>query len=225
MSTHEQGECVYRYPHPAVAADLAIFGLREGRLMVLLIKRGGEPFMGSWALPGGFLNPEEDLDSCARRELSEETGLEVEYLKQFAIFSAPHRDPRERVISVAYLALVPADRVNPMAGSDAADVTWRYVDELPDLAFDHAQIIQEATAALRREAEGLAILLNLMPQRFTLSRLQMAFEAICGAAADKRNFRARILSSELVEATDEMERGSHRPAQLYERRPKARTGD
>jgi len=227
LSTHEPeaGRFVYKYPHPAVASDLAIFGLRGGRLMILLIRRGGEPFLGSWALPGGFLNPTEDLDACARRELQEETGLEVAYLKQFGIFSAPDRDPRERVISVAYLALVPADRVNPEAGSDAADVAWRFVDDLPPLAFDHAEIIREATAALRREAEGLEILLNLMPRRFTLSRLQSAYEAICGASADKRNFRARILASGLVEATEEMERGSHRPAQLYERRPKVLNGE
>ena len=222
LSTHEYGGYQsggYRYdfPHPAVATDLAIFSLESERLILLLIERGEDPFRGQWALPGGFLKPDEDLDRCARRELLEETHLDVAFLKQFGIFSSPNRDPRQRVISVAYLALVPADRQLPVAGSDASGVRWCPIDALPELAFDHARIVETAIGALRAEVEGIDILLNLMPEEFTLSRLQGVYEAICGQTTDKRNFRARVLASGRIRATDRMERGPYRPAQLYER--------
>lgn len=217
MSTHEEGWFRYRYPHPAVATDIAIFTIRDGSLMLLLIQRRDPPFAGDWALPGGFLMMDEDLDACARRELREETGVDAEFLEPFGNFSAPDRDPRERVISVAYLALIRADKLNPIAGSDAASVRWFEAAKLPSLAFDHAQIVADAMAALRTRVSEPGMLLNLMPDRFTLSQMQQAYEIICGAPVDKRNFRARILESGLVSETDEMERGAHRPARLFER--------
>ena len=217
MSTHEATGFYYPYPHPAVATDIAIFTIRHARLMLLLIQRGGPPFEGEWALPGGFLMMDEDLDTCARRELREETDVDADYLEHFGNFSAPDRDPRERVISVAYLALIPADRLNPTAGSDAASVRWFELSDLPPLAFDHDRIISAAVAALRSRAVDQGMLLHLMPARFTLSQMQQAWEIICGLAADKRNFRARVLESGLIVETDEMERGAHRPARLYAR--------
>ncbi len=217
MSTHEDGSFTYRYPHPAVATDIAIFTLREGRLAVLLIERGEEPFQGDWALPGGFLRPDEDLISCARRELCEEAGVEAPLLRQFGVFSAPDRDPRDRVISVAYLALLSSDRLKPQAGSDAADARWFAVADLPALAFDHRQIVEAALAALRSVAEATDILLDLMPARFTLTRLQAAYEIVTSQVADKRNFRARVLESGLLQETEDMERGPHRPARIYRR--------
>jgi len=207
----------YPYPHPAVATDVAIFTLRDGALAVLLIRRKGEPFEGAWALPGGFLKEDEDLDACAARELSEEAGLSAGVLQHFGNFSAPERDPRERVISVAYFALVSSDRVTPEAGSDAAEARWFAISSLPALAFDHTEIVQRALVALRSGLLTSDILLALLPARFTLSSLQEAFEAVSGEAADKRNFRKRIIGSGIVRESDEFERGSHRPARLYER--------
>jgi len=139
----------YRYPHPAVAADVCLFSERDEGLCLLLIARRNEPFRGLWALPGGFLEPDEDLDSCARRELLEETGLDAPALRQFGVFSDPRRDPRERVISVAYVGVISSTDSWPDAGTDAAAARWFPVEALPSLAFDHAQIVARARAALR----------------------------------------------------------------------------
>ena len=208
----------YSHPHPAVATDIAIFTLREGRLSLLLIKRRDDPFKGRWALPGGFLKMDEDLDACARRELREETNVDAGFLAHFANFSAPKRDPRERVISVAYLALVNSTAVVLKAATDASDARWWPVDELPSrLAFDHAQIIGEALKALRSHAEGLEILFALLPEKFTLSEFQAVYEAVAGKPADKRNFRKKVQTSGLVTETDEFETGNFRPARLYKR--------
>jgi 8-oxo-dGTP diphosphatase len=139
----------YEYPHPAVAVDIVVFAMGETGLSLALIRRGSEPFMGRWALPGGFLEADEDLDACARRELEEETGAKVAALRQFAVFSDPRRDPRERTISVAYYALVGIDEVNLKAASDAAAAAWFAIDDLPPLAFDHADIVATALIAMR----------------------------------------------------------------------------
>lgn len=138
----------YAYPHPAVTTDIALFSLGSEGLKLLLVKRKAPPFDGQWALPGGFLEMDETLEACAARELREETGIEAVHLTQFHAFSAPDRDPRERVISVAFLGLLPADAAPPMAGSDAADVRWHNADALPPLAFDHAEIVRMAQAHL-----------------------------------------------------------------------------
>jgi 8-oxo-dGTP diphosphatase len=217
LSTHEVRTYSYEHPHPAVATDIAIFTLEKGRLALMLIRRGAEPYKGRWALPGGFLQPHEDLDTCARRELIEETHVETPLLVQFGVFSAPNRDPRERIISVAYLALLQSDQVIPVAGSDAAAARWFDATDLPSLAFDHAKIVEVALAALRTRLDDTDILLNLMPQRFTLSQLQAAHDAVSGEQSDKRNFRAKILAKCLVRPTDDVERGAHRPAKLYVR--------
>jgi 8-oxo-dGTP diphosphatase len=217
LSTHEDEVFTYPYPHPAVAADIAIFTLRGGRLAILLIRRGGAPFKNSWALPGGFLRPDEDLDACARRELEEETAVETALLRQFGVFSDPRRDPRERVISVAYLALLPSDQAVATAGSDASATRWSLVGELPKLAFDHASIIEAAIRSLRSLVQSGEILLSLVPERFTLGQLQEAYEGVMGEPADKRNFRARFLASGLLRESGELERGPHRPARLFVR--------
>jgi 8-oxo-dGTP diphosphatase len=205
----------YPYPHPAVATDIAIFTLKAGRLALLLIERGQEPFAGRWALPGGFLREDEDLETCARRELQEETGFDAAMLLHFANFSAPRRDPRERVISVAYLALLPSDNVTLRADSDAAAAEWFDVATLPHLAFDHDEIVRHALVSLRKRAGDFTILLALLPERFTLGALQSAFEAVAGHATDKRNFRKVALASDVIEETEALSRGSHRPARLY----------
>lgn len=206
----------YAYPHPAVATDIAVFTLRRGALNVLLIERAGDPFRGAWALPGGFLQPDEELDACARRELQEETSVEAEVLVHFGNFSAPDRDPRERVISVAYLALLASDELRLQADTDAAQARWFALDALPTLAFDHDVILKQALAALGARARTIQPLFALLPPRFTLSQLQGAYEAVIGEEAEKRNFRKMIAALDCVRETDDFVHGAHRPARLYE---------
>jgi 8-oxo-dGTP diphosphatase len=205
----------YPYPHPALTTDIAVFTLREGRLCVLLIERAEEPYAGAWALPGGFLRMDETLDACARRELMEETGVEASILFPFANYSEPDRDPRERVISAAYLALMPFDSMSPRADSDAAAVQWAHLDDLPQLAFDHADIVDGAQKALRSRCEAFEILFGLLPAKFTLSAFQAAYEAVMGEPADRRNLHKAVLASGLVSETGEMSQGRHRPARLF----------
>ncbi len=205
----------YPYPHPALTTDIAVFTLREGRLCLLLIERAEEPYAGAWALPGGFLRMDETLDACARRELLEETGVEASVLFPFANYSEPARDPRERVISAAYLALMPFNRLSPRADSDAAAVQWAHLDDLPPLAFDHADIVEGAQKALRSRCEAFQILFGLLPARFTLSAFQAAYEAVMGEPADRRNLHKAVLASGLIKETQETARGRHRPARLY----------
>lgn len=206
----------YAYPHPAVAADIVVFTLRLGALNVLLIERGAEPYLGAWALPGGFLQPDEELDQCARRELLEETGVDADLLVQFGNFSAPDRDPRERVISVAYLALLPSDELRLEAQTDAAQARWFPVGQLPRLAFDHDQILARALEVLGARARQITPLFALLPTRFTLSQLQGAYEAVTGEEAEKRNFRKMVAALDCVLETDDFAHGAHRPARLYE---------
>jgi len=182
----------YAYPHPAVATDICIFTVVAADLRLLLIKRAGAPFRGRWALPGGFLKADEDLDSCARRELMEETGVSTSALHQFGIFSDPKRDPRERVISVAYLALVREATAPLAAGSDAAAADWFSVGGLPELAFDHAVIVGKARDALRQLLKDTPAVFALVPEKFTLGQLQAVYEAVERVPLDKRNFRGDI---------------------------------
>lgn len=206
----------YPYPHPAVTADVALFTIQHERLQVLLIQRGRAPFVGAWALPGGFVNPQECLEECALRELMEETGVSGVYLEQLYTFGRPDRDPRERVISVAYYGLTPVLAVQPKAGSDAAQVAWFDADQLPEIAFDHAQIIAKARERLRAKLDYSTIAFQFMPKKFTLSELQGVYQTILGEALDKRNFRKRISALGLVKPTGDQRRdGKHRPAALY----------
>ncbi|AKH20450.1 NUDIX hydrolase [Sedimenticola thiotaurini] len=206
----------YQYPHPAVTTDVAVFTLLDQQLQLLLIRRGEEPYKGHWALPGGFLEIDEDLDSCAKRELKEETGVDDLYLEQLYTFGRPDRDPRERVISVTYYALVPADKLNLSAGSDAAEASWFPLQALPDLAFDHAEIILLARERLAAKTHYSTIAFQLMPETFTLSELQTVYEILRNEKLDKRNFRKWVLSLQLLEETGGKRRnGNHRPAKIY----------
>ena len=207
----------YPYPHPAVTTDVVVFTILDGRLSILLIKRANRPHQGCWALPGGFLDIDEDLDVCAARELQEETGIGGLYLEQLYTFGATHRDPRERVISVAYYALVPQDALaTPRAASDATEVGWYAFEDLPPLAFDHAQVIEMAHRRLVAKLDYSTIALQFMPEAFTLGQLQRVYEALLNQSLDKRNFRKRILSLELIEETGKQRRnGKHRPAREY----------
>lgn len=168
----------YKYPHPSVTTDCVIFGFDGTRLNVLLIERGNDPYKGCWAFPGGFLNMDESALEGAKRELYEETGLRDAYIHQFHAFSAPDRDPRERVISIAYFALVRLTDVK--AGDDAAKAQWFPLDEIPPLAFDHDKMLREALKALRRMIHFEPIGVELLPENFTKTQLQTLYEAILG---------------------------------------------
>jgi len=207
----------YPYPHPAVTTDIVVFTIREGRLCILLVKRANPPHKGEWALPGGVRDIDEDLDTCATRELEEETGISDVYLEQLYTFGATHRDPRERVISVTYYALLPQDSMaDPRAASDAADVAWCPFEELPPLAFDHSEILHKAHSRLVAKLAYSTIAFQFMPETFTLGELQSVYEALLNQALDKRNFRKRILSMDLIEETGNQSRkGKHRPAREY----------
>jgi 8-oxo-dGTP diphosphatase len=196
----EQQYC-YRYPHPAVTTDCVIFGFDGERLQVLLIERGIEPFKGKWAFPGGFIKMDESAEEGALRELREETGLDNAYIEQFHTFSDPNRDPRERVITIAYLALVRLQEVK--AGDDAAAASWFPIDEIPSLAFDHDFILRMATQRLREQIHFQPIGFELLPKKFTIKELQSLYEAILGINFDRRNFSKKMLHLEILTELDE----------------------
>src|SRR5437879_4429768 len=206
----------YQYPRPALTVDCVVFGFDDGELKVLLIERGLEPFKGRWALPGGFVRVQETLDDAARRELAEETGLKKVFLEQLFTFGDLDRDPRERVVSVAYYALVKLSDHRAKAATDAANAEWFRVSELPKLAFDHADIVATALARLKGKVRYQPIGFELLPALFTLSELQHLYEAVLGTDLDKRNFRKKVLSFGLLVPLKETQMaGRHRPAQLF----------
>ena len=206
----------YEYPHPAVTTDIVIFTIRDKQLKLLLIMRGGAPYKGKWALPGGFVQLDEDLESGARRELAEETGITGVYLEQLYTFGAVDRDPRERVITVAYYALIPSDKIVLQAATDAEAVGWFSMDELPNLAFDHKEIVDMAHQRLVAKLDYSTIAFQFMPEEFSLSELQAVYEIILREEMDRRNFRKWVLALEQIEDTGEERReGAHRPAKLY----------
>ncbi len=223
LSTHKEKPQPGKPPTKlAVATDIAVFTLMDDELKLLCIRRGPGAFEGYWALPGGFLEPHETLDECAARELVEEAGVDNAFLQQFGVYSAPDRDPRGRVVSIAYLALVRADDKRLRAGTDATDAAWFALTDLPRLAFDHPAIIDDACTALRHLSDTGDIALNLMPESFTMTELRVAHEKIIGGECDRRNFSKRILELDVVEPTGEKRTGPHRPAATY-RRKKRRT--
>jgi 8-oxo-dGTP diphosphatase len=168
----------YEYPHPAITTDSVVFTLNGELLQVLLIQRGREPDLGSWALPGGFLEIDEDLDSCAHRELAEETGLSGIDLHQFYAFGAPERDSRERVVTIAYYALVSREHLHPVAGDDAAAVAWVDVTKLPELAVDHAEIIAKAHARLILDLDATGLLQQFIVSEQGEQDMQAQWDAI-----------------------------------------------
>src|SRR6185503_2402927 len=206
----------YQYPRPALTVDCVVFGFDEGELKVLLIQRGLEPFKGRWALPGGFVRVEETLDDAARRELAEEAGLKDVFLEQLYTFGAVNRDPRERVVSVAYYALVKMSAHATKAATDAADARWFPVASVPKLAFDHAEILRVALTRLKGKVRYQPIGFELLPAKFTLAQLQHLYEAVLETKLDKRNFRKKVLSFGLLIPLKETQMtGRHRPAQLF----------
>ncbi len=197
----EENKYCYKYPHPAVTTDCVIFGFNGERLQVLLIERGIEPYKGHWAFPGGFLKMDETAEEGAKRELKEETGLADAYIQQLHTFSNPDRDPRERVITIAYYALVKIQEVK--GGDDAASARWFPLDEIPPLAFDHDYILRMATQRLREQIHFQPIGFELLPEKFTIKELQSLYEAILGINFDRRNFAKKMLHLEILTELDE----------------------
>jgi 8-oxo-dGTP diphosphatase len=202
-------------PRYAVAVDVAVFGASRGPLELLLIRRGGPPQAGSWALPGGLVLPDEELEAAALRELEEETGLRPAWIDQLQTFGRPGRDPRGRVFSVAWFALVRPEEHRVLGASDAVEAGWFDVGALPPLAFDHEEIAAVALRRLRSRLRYQPIGFELLPQHFTLSQLQALYEQVLGEVLDKRNFRKKILGMGLLNEVPEMLRGANRPARLY----------
>ena len=206
----------YDHPHPAVTVDGVVFGYDDADLKVLLIQRERAPFRLKWALPGGFVEIDEGLEAAARRELEEETGIRELYLEQLYTFGNPKRDPRERVISVAYYALVKLADHKVRAASDAKNVAWFPVAALPGLAFDHAEIVAVALRRLRAKIRYEPVGFELLAEKFPLSELQRLYETILELPLDKRNFRKKILGMGLLADTDEFQQDvAHRAARLY----------
>lgn len=207
----------YEYPRPSVTVDIVVFGYAgKGRLNVLLIKRGGEPYKGHWALPGGFVEMDEEIEASAFRELEEETGVKDIFLEQLYTFGKPGRDPRGRVISVAYYALVNLQDHPPSPASDAEKAEWFSMDELPELAFDHADILATARQRLYNKVRYEPIGFELLPEEFTLAELQTLYETILEVEElNKRNFRTRIKDMDILEEAGKQTGVAHRPAILY----------
>jgi 8-oxo-dGTP diphosphatase len=216
----------YEFPRPSIAVDCVIFGVDQDEgLRVLLIRRGIEPYKNGWGLPGGFLRLDhdgeggEDLEAAARRELASETGAKVAYLEQLYTFGAPKRDPRGRVVSVTYMALVRSTDHEIVGGDDAVEARWTSLSPIlagkTRLAFDHDEIIRVGVARLQSKVRYAPVGFNLLPSTFTLRELQHLYEAILLRPLDKRNFRRRILSMSLLAEAGVQENVAHRAAALY----------
>ena len=193
----------YKYEHMSVTTDCVVFTYEEGKLKVLLVQRGGEPYKGMWAFPGGFLNMDENAEQGALRELREETGLKPSAIGQLGVFSDVDRDPRERTITIAWYALVKPSRV--VGGDDAAMAAWFPIDGLPPLAFDHRKIFEAAMEHLRRDMHFQPVAFDLLDEEFTIPDLQCLYEAILGVTFDRRVFKRRILTSGILEEAESLE--------------------
>lgn len=210
------GSFTYEFPRPMVTIDVVLFTVADNELKVLLVRRGIEPFKGVWALPGGFVRMDESLDVAARRELFEETNVSDVYLEQLFTFGDPGRDPRGRVISVSYFALIASEQRHLIARTDAAEAAWGSAVWPPKLAFDHARMLEYALQRLRYKLEYSSAVFQLLPRKFTLTDLQHIYEVILDKKLDKRNFRKKILGIGILEGLDETRmEGPHRPAKLY----------
>ncbi|MEG3629181.1 NUDIX hydrolase [Streptomyces poriticola] len=216
-----QGYDKHTYEPFAVTVDLAVLTLRAGALHVLLVERGQEPYAGHWALPGGFVQPDESAETAARRELAEETGLaDVTGLRleQLRTYSEPDRDPRMRVVSVAFTALLP-DPPEPHAGTDAAEARWQPYDSAAGLAFDHDRILADARDRIGARLEYTCLATAFCPAEFTLGELQQVYEAVWGASLDRPNFRRKVLATpgfvEPVPGAARLTGGRGKPAALY----------
>ncbi|MCF2873478.1 MULTISPECIES: NUDIX domain-containing protein [unclassified Tenacibaculum] len=199
-----------------VAVDAVVFGYEQKELSVLLIKRGVNPYKGSWALPGGLVLENESLEDAVQRELQEETGVTIDYLEQLYTFGTPGRDPRNRVVSVTYFALVRPNNFKISADTDADEVQWFSINELPELAFDHDKILSIALKRLQSKINYQPIGFELLKKEFPFSDLEHLYQTILNRKIDRRNFRKKILSFGILTETDKIHQpSSGRPAKLF----------
>lgn len=209
MNSDNQTEgYTYKYPHPAVTIDCVVFGFDGKELKVLLIERGQDPYKGMWAFPGGFLRMDETAEECARRELKEETGLELTKVRELGTFSDITRDPRERVISIAYYSLARHSAVK--GGDDAAKAKWWAIDDIPHLAFDHDYILRKAMKRIRQDIHFEPVGFDLLDEQFTIAELQRLYESILGVNFDRRNFYRKMLQTGVLEEVEE-----DKPQRIY----------
>lgn len=204
----EEKNYCYKYPHPAVTADCVIFGFDGVGIKVLLIQRGIEPYKGKWAFPGGFMQIDETVEECAKRELEEETGLKTTSVEQFYTFTDVNRDPRERVITVAHYALVRLSDVK--GGDDAMSAKWFAMNEIPSLAFDHDRILRIAVNRLKERICFEPIGFELLPEIFTMTALQNLYEAILEMKFDRRNFYNKMLKLGILSEAEERPKNASR---------------
>jgi len=182
----------YQYPRPCVSADCVVLAMQNESLRVLLIQRGNDPFKGQWALPGGFLDMDENLDQAAKRELEEETGLSGVNVQQFHAYGDVGRDPRARVISIAYAAMVRIERHQAAAADDAVDARWFPVRRLPRLAFDHREIVKQLMQSLKRRSRCRPFGLDLLPRKFNMDELLAVYRAIVGPEVSRRRLKSQF---------------------------------
>jgi len=206
----------YDYQRPALTSDCVIFGFDGGELKLLLIEREKDPFKNKWALPGGFVFIDETTEDCARRILLEKAGIKNVFIEQLYTFSEVDRDPRERIISVAYFALVNKHQYELIAGRDTIKAEWFKISKLPKLAFDHNKIVNTAIERLKGKVSYQPIGFELLGEKFTLPQLQTVYESILGVEIDKRNFRKKILGMDLLVQLEEKEKNvAHKAARFY----------
>lgn len=205
----------YKYPHPAVTTDCIVFGFDGDTLNLLLINRGIEPYKGCWALPGGFMKMDETAEEGALRELQEETGVKDIYIEQLQAFSTVDRDPRERVLTIAFLAFVRQEKYEVIAGDDAAKAQWFPINGLPQLAFDHKEIISVALDKLRWKMTYEPLAFRLLNKTFTITQLQTVYEVVFDKKFDRRNFYKKMTTSGYLIPTDQQLRSNGRPSLLY----------
>jgi len=205
----------YQYERPALATDCVIFGFDNGTLKLLLLKREKEPFKDMWALPGGFVFMQESTEECAKRILLEKAGIKNVFIEQLYTFSRIDRDPRERIVSVSYFALVNRSHFQTVAGRDTLSAEWHPISELPELGFDHAEIVRMAVHRLKAKVTYQPIGFELLDEKFTLSQLQQLYESILQVTIDKRNFRKKILGMGLLKQLDEKEKNVARKAAFF----------
>jgi 8-oxo-dGTP diphosphatase len=199
-----------------VTTDAVVFTVLNSELKILLIVRKYPPFQGKYAIPGGFVKPNESLEEGVERELREETGVKGIFLDQIKAYGDVKRDPRGRVITAAFMALINGEKVKLSASTDAELAKWRSINDLPELAFDHKQIIKDALAKLRHNIENTAVAYQIMPEKFTLTDLQTTYEAVLEKKLDKRNFRKKMRELNVLKELSETRMiGAHRPARLY----------
>lgn len=211
-----RGNYCYRYPHAAITADCVIFGFTGKDLKILLVERKNEPYRGHWALPGGFMRMDETIEQTAARELEEETNLSNIYLDQFKVYSRVDRDPRERVVTVAFIALVKPDEYKILAGDDASNAIWFNDTMLPPLAFDHQDIIREAREHIKEILRLKPVAFQLLNKVFSISELQTLYEVINSTSYDRRNFLRTAIDSEVIKEIPTSNAGSNsRGSRLY----------